>query len=112
MKSFATVFVLLALVLVPCAPCMAQTPQAAPPSASSLKATAPAPVADFLETLSSGQSSAPATQDQMPSPKFLTTYCTSDDECPTGQLCCYPCGIDGCRNICMQPIKGECPLFV
>jgi hypothetical protein len=41
-----------------------------------------------------------------------TIYCTSDDDCPTGQLCCYPCGIDGCQNVCMTPWRGgECPVF-
>jgi len=48
-----------------------------------------------------------------PSQSMAQTFCNSDDECPTGQLCCYPCGIDGCQNVCMTPWKGgECPLFV
>jgi hypothetical protein len=49
-----------------------------------------------------------------PAPRFLTTTCHSNDECPTGQLCCYPCGIDGCEFICMAPWgkTGECPLFM
>lgn len=101
MKSFISAFALVTLLaLIPWTQCMAQTPPA------------PANVADFLNTLSSDQSSAPSAGDQMPSPKFLTTYCTSSAECPTGQLCCYPCGIDGCSNICMQPVNKRCPLFV
>jgi hypothetical protein len=39
------------------------------------------------------------------------TYCTSNADCPTGQLCCYPCGIDGCQRTCMNPFKGRCPFF-
>jgi hypothetical protein len=47
-----------------------------------------------------------------PSQSMAQTLCNSDAECPKGQLCCYPCGIDGCHNVCMNPIRGECPLFV
>jgi hypothetical protein len=36
--------------------------------------------------------------------------------CETGLKCCYPCGVDGCENICMVPCTdgacaGGCPLF-
>jgi hypothetical protein len=105
------VFALLALLaLIPCAQCMAQTP-AAMPLASSVAAATPASVADFLETLSNGQSSAPGTGDQTPSPTLMATSCTTDTECPRGQLCCYPCGIEGCSKICMKPMNGHCPFF-
>jgi hypothetical protein len=40
------------------------------------------------------------------------TGCTSNSQCPRGQLCCYPCGIPGCQNQCMAPApNGQCPLF-
>ena len=95
---------LLALAL--CAPCVAQTPPAA---ALSAVATSPAPssVTAFLATLSGADTMPPA-------PRFLTTTCHSNDECPTGQICCYPCGIEGCEFICMAPWgkTGECPLFM
>jgi hypothetical protein len=98
MKTFATVLVLLALfVLVPCTESVAQTPPAAA-----------APVAmnttDFLATLSA--------EVLPPSPTFLaTTSCTTNADCPTGKLCCYPCGIDGCERRCLTPLRGRCPLF-
>jgi large repetitive protein len=32
--------------------------------------------------------------------------------CEPGLLCCYPCGIDGCLDACVQPASNaECPLF-
>src|SRR5262245_24355444 len=97
MKISATVLVLLALI--PCSQCMAQTPPAAPvPS-----------VAEFLATLSNGQSTAPDTAVLPPSPTFLSTVCHSNADCPTGQLCCYPCGVEGCDFICMTPVRGHCP---
>jgi hypothetical protein len=38
--------------------------------------------------------------------------CAGDDECAPGLKCCYPCGIQGCVNQCIQPdANGECPLF-
>lgn len=37
--------------------------------------------------------------------------CTSSSQCPTGQLCCYPCGQDGCQFMCMNPIHGHCPII-
>jgi hypothetical protein len=40
-----------------------------------------------------------------------TTYCASSADCPSGQLCCYPCGIDGCNRVCMKPMNGHCPFF-
>jgi len=103
MKSSATILVLLALLaLIPCTEGMAQTlPAAVTPSAASTVTapTAPATVAEFLESLSSG-------------PKLVSTLCNTDANCPTGQLCCYPCGIEGCHNVCMTPFRGgECPLF-
>jgi hypothetical protein len=96
MKTFKLVLVLLALLaLIPCTPSMAQT--------------APANTADFLATLSA-PASAPAAQ-TLPAPTFLATSCTSSSQCPTGQLCCYPCGIDGCTNVCTTPVRGHCPFY-
>ncbi len=39
--------------------------------------------------------------------------CTADAMCGSGLLCCYPCGIPGCRNRCMPPMPGtgRCPLI-
>lgn len=38
--------------------------------------------------------------------------CTQDAECSGGLKCCYPCGIPGCSNLCMQPSKnGQCPMI-
>jgi hypothetical protein len=38
--------------------------------------------------------------------------CTMDSECSTGLKCCYPCGIPGCHNECIQPLaSGACPMF-
>ena len=38
--------------------------------------------------------------------------CGSDSDCNSGLKCCYPCGIEGCENQCMQPMpNGQCPLF-
>jgi hypothetical protein len=108
MKSSAIVLVLFALLaLLPCT-AMADEPPAAP--------TAQEDISDFLATLP--QSEAPAGEAPAiggaPDPTFLQTiiYCTSHADCPSGQLCCYPCGIDGCQNRCMTGYKGRCPLFV
>jgi hypothetical protein len=77
-------------------------------------AQAPAPqaapsTAEFLASL--GSAPAPGAESLTPEPTFLSTPCTSSSQCPTGQLCCYPCGIDGCSNVCMTPVKGRCPFF-
>jgi hypothetical protein len=80
---------------------MAQTPSTATAPA------APASLAEFLETLSN----APAAEVLPPSPGFLTTFCSSNADCPTGQLCCYPCGVEGCDFVCMTPVRGRCPFF-
>jgi hypothetical protein len=83
------------------APGLAQTPQT--PQVACLTTD------QFLATLS-GQSAAPGTEVLPPSPRFLQTItCTSNADCPTGQLCCYPCGIDGCDFVCMTPWRNRCP---
>jgi hypothetical protein len=45
-----------------------------------------------------------------PSTRFLRSSCASDNDCAAGELCCYPCGIPGCSNVC-TPIApgGRCP---
>jgi hypothetical protein len=91
--------VLVLVLLMPVAPALAQTPAAAAP--------VPDSVTDFLVTLSG----APA-----PVPNFLTG-CTSNYQCPTGQICCYLCGNppegddSGCRQ-CTTPVRGGCPMVV
>jgi hypothetical protein len=104
MKRSLTLLALFALlVLVPCAG-MAQPAPAATSAATSVATqNVPTDASDFLATLANN---AP------PAPKLLTTLCDSNDDCPAGQLCCYPCGIDGCHNICMNPVRKRCPLFV
>ena len=98
------VLVLLALLSVlPFAQAMAQTPPASPVPDT----------AQFLATLADGQ--APASSDLTPAPSFMAS-CTSTDQCPTGQLCCWVCGnpplSGGTCKACVTPIKGRCPLVV
>jgi hypothetical protein len=111
MKTRTTVLVLLSL----CAlalPCLAETQPAAMPAVDSVTAApVPADVHDFLATLSGDPTNAPEIQGLQPGPNFLSTTCTSSSQCPTGQLCCYPCGIDGCSFVCMNPVRGHCPFF-
>ncbi|HYG63855.1 MAG TPA: hypothetical protein VEL74_14855 [Thermoanaerobaculia bacterium] len=100
MKSSALAFVLFALVaLVPCPQLLAAE------DVSGFLATLPQTEAPTVD--------APAIEGA-PDPTFLQTiiYCNSHSECPAGKLCCYPCGIDGCQNRCLTPVKGRCPLFV
>ena len=102
MKTSATVLGLLTIfALALGAPCMAETP-AAP---------VPMDAAEFLATLSDNQSEAPSLEVLPPSPRFLSTVCTSHADCPAGQLCCYPCGIDGCDFVCMTAVRNRCPFF-
>ena len=101
MKTSMRALVLLALfALALCAQGMAQTPSAAP---------VPASTADFLASLSDGPGN--VTSDLLPRPIFLSTLCATNADCPTGQLCCYPCGIDGCNRVCTKPLRGHCPLY-
>jgi hypothetical protein len=101
MKTSVRILVLLALfALALCAQGIAQTPSAAP---------VPTSTAEFLATLSGGQSTAPS--DLLPSPISLAMFCATDADCPTGQLCCYPCGIEGCTKTCTKPLRGRCPLY-
>jgi hypothetical protein len=37
--------------------------------------------------------------------------CTNDNQCPSNFRCCYPCGIPGCANACLQTDGGPCPAF-
>lgn len=71
----------------------------------------PATTAEFLATLAGVQSDAPEIESLLPNPKFLSTTCTSHEQCPTGQRCCYPCGIDGCDFVCMDAPRNRCPFF-
>lgn len=67
--------------------------------------------AEFLATLADDLSTAPGGEVLPPSPTFLSTACSSHDDCPTGQLCCYPCGIPDCEFVCMTPWRNRCPLI-
>lgn len=71
----------------------------------------PATTEEFLATLAGDPSDAPELDALLPAPKFLSTVCTDDSQCPTGQKCCYPCGIDGCDFVCMQVVRNRCPFF-
>jgi hypothetical protein len=113
------VLVLLALLsLIPVAQSGAQTPAAAASASNRAAnpAASPAPdsVARFLATLSGGQTQTP--NDLAPAPSFMTG-CTSNDQCPTGEICCFLCGnppadpedYGNCRG-CVPPVKGGyCP---
>ncbi len=80
------ILVLLALLaLAPFTQLMAQAPPVAVPTAKD--AAAPAPdVAQFLATLSGGQTQTPS--DLVPAPSFMTDGCTSDSQCPPPTRCC------------------------
>jgi hypothetical protein len=108
------VLALLALLsLLPFARSGAQAPPAARPASNPAAAPAPDSVARFLATLS-GEQTQPL-KDLAPAPSFMTG-CASNDECPTGEICCFLCGnppADGddssCRG-CVPPVKGGyCP---
>ena len=46
-----------------------------------------------------------------PATHFTRSSCASDADCVGGELCCYPCGIPGCSNVC-TPVSGSggrCP---
>ena len=97
MKRTAILLGLFALLaLVPCTQGVAQTTE--PPSPD---------LARFLASLPGGQTStldAAATS-------FQLEVCTTHEDCPEGQLCCYPCGIDGCPFVCTTPQWGRCPFY-
>lgn len=111
MKNFATVLVLLALVSL--APLTgAETQSAAASSAGALAAAAlAADTAEFLAELAGDPSALPGALDLASGPASPWETCTSHSDCPAGQLCCYPCGIDGCDFVCMTPVRGRCPMF-
>jgi hypothetical protein len=45
-----------------------------------------------------------------PATHFTRSSCASDADCARGELCCYPCGIPGCSNVCTPVIAGgRCP---
>ena len=97
------VLVLFALLSVlPLAVSMAQTPVPAPQS-----------TAQFLATLSGGQTQVP--NDLIPVPSFMTGCNTTG--CPTGQICCFLCGnppdgdTSGCYG-CITSFNGRCPRVV
>jgi len=98
MKRSATILILSALfALVLCTQCLAQTPQT-PQAPHTPAVTAPANLTTFLASLSGDISGTE------------TTICTTNADCPTGEICCYPCGIDGCDKVCMTPWRGtRCP---
>ncbi|HEY4575469.1 MAG TPA: hypothetical protein VIJ26_15940 [Thermoanaerobaculia bacterium] len=77
--------------------------------------TPPAPTApvmstaDFLATLSIAPAVA---QDGLTPSPVLDSGCTSNAQCPKGQLCCLACGYAGCETrACFVPMNGHCPLF-
>ena len=84
---------------------------------SNAQTAAPAPdaaTARFLATLAVEQTQ--ILNDLAPAPLFMTG-CTSNAQCPTGEICCFLCGnppadpddYDSCRG-CVPPVKGGgCP---
>ena len=85
------------------------------PFAQLLAQPAPSPEdAQFIASLAAGtQGQAPS--NLVPAPSFLTG-CTSNAQCPTGQLCCMLCGNppdDGSSCMgCTTPINSRCPKVV
>lgn len=70
----------------------------------------------LLSLVSFAQSMAQIPND--PAPAFSSgTVCTSNYQCPTGELCCYMCGNppegdDSFCRICVTPVRGRCPMVV
>jgi len=65
---------------------------------------------DFLASLSTAPVTGTGTL-QVPAPISISG-CTSNDQCPTGQLCCLACGYADCNTYaCFQPFHGHCPFF-
>lgn len=103
-----TLALLVLLSLLALVPSMAQTPP-----------VAAAPVSDadaqFLATLAGEQTPTPS--DLVPAPSFMSG-CTSNAQCPTGQLCCYMCGNPPAEGddsfcwMCVTPYRGRCPMPV
>jgi hypothetical protein len=110
------VLILLALLtLIPFAQSMAQTPPVAVPPANLAATSAPDAAVQFLATLPGGQTQTP--NDLTPAPSFMTG-CTSNAQCPTGQLCCNVCGFLPAKGsslncvACVTPVNGHCPRVV
>ncbi|HZF07813.1 MAG TPA: hypothetical protein VFE33_03395 [Thermoanaerobaculia bacterium] len=103
-RPLARILVLTALFAVlAVVPALANTAQAAQ-AAQAAPQVASASAADFLAGLSADLSGVPG--------PVLASGCSSDSQCPNGQLCCLACGYFGCDTYaCFQPIHGECPLF-
>lgn len=56
-------------------------------------------------TLGCGASAAPPA-----TPVAEGRACTLDTDCAPGLACCYPCGVEGCENVCMHVEPGSgCP---
>ena len=77
--------------------------------------TQPAPAApvvstaDFLAALSTVPANG---QDGLVPSPVLDSGCTSNSQCPKGQLCCLACGFAGCEtHACFVPMNGHCPFF-
>jgi hypothetical protein len=107
------VLVLLALLsLISFGQSMAQTQPVAVPASKPAAASVSDADAQFLATLSGGQTQ--TLKDLTPAPTFLTG-CTS--QCPTGEICCFLCGNppdgddSGCWG-CITPYRGRCPMVV
>ncbi len=98
-----SVLFLAALMAALALPCLAAAPSAPAPAALAADA-------GFVASLA-----APAAPALAPAPTFLQATgsgCTSNAQCPTGELCCRACGYFGCtQTACFQPMNGHCPLF-
>jgi len=92
--KYWTVSLAVLCLLVGALPGLAQAPQ------TIAKSPAAAPAADFLASLSTV-------------PAFLPdTSCTTNAQCPPGQLCCRACGTPDCTaKACFVPMNGHCPLI-
>jgi|GEM_PF-846022 len=107
------VLVLLALLaLIPFTQLMAQEPPPAQLPAQEMAAPAPDGT-QCVATPSDEQAQVPS---DLVSDSLSGTVCSSNSECPTGQLCCNICGalpFDGSSCMrCVQPFMKRCPLVV
>jgi hypothetical protein len=111
MKTRAALLVLLALILCTVAALAAgSAPSLASTAAQAAPVVAPAPAADradFLASLSGSQSTAPS--GLTPAPIFMSG-CTSNSQCPAGQICCLACGFADCDSHACFATK-TCPHF-
>lgn len=92
----------------------------AAPDSSSRKARAQEEAADATGIIAAGALSSSSASATLSVDEFFLRVggleagatCSAEAECAPGLLCCYPCGIRGCTNRCVQPTAaGRCPIL-